>query len=90
MRKTIILGTIIVLSGAGALAQAKDVTAAAAQKSTIETSQPAAPAVRDEESGRERRAASSAVHRANRDGRRKHHAEARERHDENEKHGQRH
>ena len=86
MRKTIMLGTFIALSGAGALAQAKDVTAAE-QKSPIEASQPAAPAVRGEENGRERRAASSTERREDR---RKHLDEARERHGENEEHGRRH
>lgn len=88
MRKTIMLGTLIVLSGAAALAQAKDVTATE-QKSPIEASQPAA-AVRGDENKREPRAAPSTERRASRDGRRKHHDEARERQDENEKHGRDH
>lgn len=87
MRKTIMLGTLIALSGAGALAQARDVTAT--EQSPVEASQPAA-AVRGEETGREHRAASSAQHRANRDGRRKHHDEASRRHDDNQEHGRRH
>ncbi len=87
MRKTLMLGTLFALSGAGALAQARDFTAPE-QKSPIEASQPAA-AVRGEENGRERRAASDTERRASRDDRHKHHGEARERHDEHEQRGQR-
>jgi hypothetical protein len=89
MRKTIMLGTLIALSGAGALAQARDVNGTE-QRGPIEASQPAATAVPGEEDGRDRRTASSSEHRANREGRRDHHDEARERHGGNEKHGRRH
>jgi hypothetical protein len=89
MRKIVILGTLITLFGAGALAQAKDFTATE-QKISSEASQPAAPAVRGEEDLRDHRSASSTERRESRDSGRKHHDEARERRDEKEKHGLRH
>ena len=86
MRKTIMLGTLITLFGAGALAQAKDVTTTE-PKSTIEASQPEAPAARDD--GRERHSAARAErreHHERRDGSREHHDEGRESHDGHRKH----
>ena len=86
MRKTIMLGTLIVLFGAGALAQASDVTATE-PTNAVEAIKPDVPAARSEEAVPKRRAAS---HEEHRDGQRKHHDEAREHHDEHRKHDRRH
>ncbi len=86
MRKTIILGILIALSGAGALAQAGDVTATE-QKSPAEASQSETPAMRGDQSLREHRSAAREEHR---DRTREHRDEARESHDEHGNHGQRH
>jgi hypothetical protein len=83
MRKTIMLGTLIVLFGAGALAQAKDVTATE-PTDAVETAKPDAPAVRSEETAPKRRAAS---HEERREGQRKHHDDAR---NDQPKHDRRH
>jgi hypothetical protein len=72
MRKTILLGALIVLSGAGALAQAS--VAGPTESNTVVASQTGAPAIRSEKHGHERRSAS---HVARRDHGRKHHDEAR-------------
>ena len=89
MRKTIMLGTLIALFGAGALAQASDVTTTE-QKNPNEVSQPAAPAVRDEERAHERHFESRREHREARRGHRERHDEAQERHHERREHGRRH
>lgn len=86
MRKTIMLGTLIVLFGAGALAQAKDVTTTE-PTNAVEATKPDTPAVRSEATAPERRSAS---HEEHREGQRKHHDGARERHDEHQKHDRRH
>lgn len=86
MRKTIMLGTLIVLFGAGALAQAKDVT-------TTETGNAAEatrPVIRGEEHAHERHFESRRGHHDARRGHREHHDEAHERHDERWEHGRRH
>jgi len=85
MRKTIILGTLIVLLGAGALAQARDVI-------TTETGNAAEatrPVERGEEYARERHFESRRGHHDARRGHREHHDEAHERHDERWEHGRR-
>ena len=89
MRKTIMLGILIALSGATTLAQARDVTAPE-QSSAVEASQPDMSAVRGDQSMRERGSASREHRRENRDGRRAHHHEGRERHGENGRKGQHH
>lgn len=86
MRKTILLGTLITLFGAGALAQAKDVTATEIG-SAAEASRSA---VRGEEHAHERHHVSSREHHDARRGHREHHDEAHERHDERRDHGRRH
>lgn len=88
MRKTIMLGTLIVLFGAGALAQAKDVTVTE-PTNAVEAAKPDASAVQNKEDVRERRSASRAERHENRDGSRQHHDEAK-RHDEDRKHDRRH
>ena len=86
MRKTIMLGTLIVLFGAGALAQARDVTTTE-PANAVEAAKPDVPAARGEEAVPRRRTASYEEHR---EGQRKHHDEAREHHDEYRKHDRRH
>jgi hypothetical protein len=86
MRKTIMFGTLIVLFGAGALAQAKDVTATE-PTNAVEAAKPDAPAVRSEATAPKRRAAS---HEEHREGQRKHHDEVRESRDERRKHDRHH
>jgi hypothetical protein len=86
MRKTIMLGILIALFGAGALAHARDVT----------TTEPGAtearrPAVRGQYDGDERHHGyrSRHEHHESRHGEREHHDEAHERHHERGEHGRR-
>lgn len=88
MRKTIMFGTLIALFGAGALAQASDVTPTE-QKGSIEVNQPA-PAVRGDEGAYERHFESRSERREARRGHREHHDEAHERYHERREHGRRH
>ncbi|QWG18281.1 hypothetical protein KMZ68_25685 [Bradyrhizobium sediminis] len=78
MRKTILLGALITLFGAGALAQAKDITEIG---STSEATRSAG------EHAHERHHESRRDHHGARRG---HHDEARERHDERRDHDRRH
>ena len=73
MRNTILLGALIVLSGAAAPAQASD--AGPTESNTVVASLAGAPAIRSEKHGHERRSAS---HVERDDHGRKHHDEAHE------------
>lgn len=86
MRKTIMLGTLIVLFGAAAPAQARDVTVTE-PANAVEAAKPDALAVQNQEDVRERRSASRAERHENRDGSR--HDEA-ERHNGGRKHDRSH
>ncbi|QWG23338.1 hypothetical protein KMZ93_25995 [Bradyrhizobium sediminis] len=86
MRKTIILGTLITLFGAGALAQARDITTTEIGSTT----EAARPAERGEEYAHERHHESRRGHHEYRRGHRERHDEAHERHDERWEHGRRH
>lgn len=86
MRKIIMIGTLITLFGAGALAQAKDITTTEAG-GTAEATRPAARGADDE---RERHFESRSERREARRSHRQHPDEARERHDERWEHGRRH
>ena len=88
MRKTIMLGTLIALFGAGALAHAKDVTATEPEAAA----EAARPAVLGQDDARERHHEyrSRRGHHEARHGDREHHDEAHERHHESREHGRRH
>jgi hypothetical protein len=87
MRKTIMLGTLIALFGAGALAHARDVTATEPGTATEANR----PALRDQDDARERHHEyrSRREHAARHDSR-EHRGEAHERHHESREHGWRH
>jgi hypothetical protein len=84
MRKIIMLTTLITLFGAGALAQARDIT-------TPDTGSAEAtrPAERGEDYGHERHFESRGERYEARRGHREHHDEAHERHHERREHGRR-
>jgi hypothetical protein len=86
MRKTIMLGILIALFGAGALAHARDVTAT--EPGAAEALRPA---VRDPNDGHERHHGYRSRHERHesRHGGREHHDEAHERHHERGEHGRR-
>lgn len=84
MRKIIMLSTLITLFGAGALAQARDVTTTEAP--STEATQPVE---RGEEYAHERHFESRRERHDARRGHREHHDEAHERHDERREHGRR-
>jgi hypothetical protein len=86
MRKTIVF--LIALSGMGALAQAKDLTATDTGSPTIEASQPLASAVREEGGARPPRPTASAENRSGRDDDREHHRNTHD-DDEDREHGRR-
>jgi len=86
MRKTIMLSTLIVLFGAGALAQAKDITATETG-SPVEATRPV---IRGDDYARERHSESRRERHEARRGHREHHDEAHERHDERWEHGRSH
>lgn len=85
MRKTIMLGTLIALFSAGALAHARDVTTT----EPATASEATRPAVRDRDDARERHHEnrSRRGHHEARHGGREHHDEAQERHHESREHG---
>jgi hypothetical protein len=85
MRNTVMLGALIALFGAGALAQSNGVTTTE-QKSSTEASQPAA---RAERNARDYRSASREQHGESRKGDREYHDQARERDDEGREHDRR-
>lgn len=87
MRKTIILGTLIALFSAGALAHARDVTTTEPGAAT----EAARPAVHDQDDAHERHHEyrSRHGHHEARRGGREHHDEAHERHHESREHGRR-
>lgn len=85
MRKILMSGTLIALFGAGALAQARDITTT--EQDATEATRPV---VRGEEYARGRHFESRREHHDGRRGHREHHDEAHERHDERWEHGRRH
>ena len=86
MRKILMSGTLIALFGAGALAQAQDITTTEPGN----TAEATRPVVRGEEYARRRHVESRREHHDARRGHREHHDEAHERHDERWEHGRRH
>jgi hypothetical protein len=87
MRKTIMLGTLIALFSAGALAQARDLTTTEPGAATEATR----PAVRGDGHARGRHSESRSRdgHHEARRGSREHHHEAHDRHHESREHGRR-